>query len=118
MIHGLLYTLVAFLPQKVGRVGFVHLEVMIHHGREHVAGVGVMCVCSQGVERDGHGTDSLSLSVCSATLVCGMELPAVLSVWLNLSGNTDRGVCPGVSLQWSLGGSEDGPPVWTNLCGQ
>lgn len=32
MIHGLLYTLVAFLPQKGGRLGFVHLEVMVHHG--------------------------------------------------------------------------------------
>lgn len=58
MIHGLLYTLVVFLPQKGGRLGFVHLEVMVHHGREHMAGVGVTCVCSQGVERDEHSTDT------------------------------------------------------------
>lgn len=69
-------------------MGFVHLEVLVHHGREHMAGVGVPCVCSQGVERDEHSTDTQPVPfVRSATLV--------LSAWLNLPGDTDRGVCPG-----------------------
>lgn len=88
MIHGLLYTLVAFLLQEGGGwVLFIWRFWSITVGNTW-QGVGVPCVCSEGVERDEHSTDTQPVPfVRSATLV--------LSAWLNLPGDTDRGVCPG-----------------------
>lgn len=59
------------------------------------------------------------LFVCSAALVCRMELPAFLSlVYLAKPLWKHRQRCMPWWFQWSLAGSEDGPPVWTNLCGR
>lgn len=109
MTHGLLYTLVAFLPQEGGGlVLFIWRLWSVTVGNTWQEWESR--VYSQGVERDEHSTDTQPVPLCSlcySSLVCLAKPP-----WRH------RQRCVPWWFQRSLAGSEDGPPVWNSLCGR